>query len=202
MPWHSDWSCAVSVLSGDPTRDGLFLNLGTGVRCTSISSYGSGAWIQIYDLSAADGPYRKLLIGITPIRVIKHGRRILLSVPSPIPDIRLGIDRLHGFTTGPVLLYGLLNLCLALIIGWRLASHCGCSINQPPFCYSGILPRGFSFYVGQIQIMLAWVYYRVLFSHARWASFGQVCGWDVCCSSLTMACYWDCCSGNDAGQLF
>ena len=32
-----------------------------------------------------------------------------------------------------------------------------CSINQPPFCYYSWDPtRGTGFYVGQIQIMLAW----------------------------------------------
>ena len=103
VPWHSDWSCAVSVLSGDPTRGWGCSEFGHRLCAVPSPSQQSRIWgHQIYDLSAADGPYRKIVrSGITPIRLSSmDGGYYCRSCPLS-PDIRLGTSTVYmDLTTG------------------------------------------------------------------------------------------------------
>lgn len=140
---------------------GLFLNLGTDYALYLAQStvMDSGATSQIYDLSAADGPYRKLLDRYNTDPSYQAWTADIIVGPVPYPPIFAWALRPFTWISPPVsfALWFCLNLCLALIIGWRLASHCG-SLDKPTtiLLFLGSYPVVLSFYVGQIQIMLAW----------------------------------------------
>jgi hypothetical protein len=140
---------------------GLFMNLGTDYALyLSQSKVMDGADpAQIYNLAVTDRPYRDLLETYNRDPAYRTWVADVIVGPVPYPPIFAWAIRPFTWVSPPLsfaLWFGL-NVCVALAIGWRLASHC------PRFdsatlilLFLGSYPVALNFYVGQIQILLAW----------------------------------------------
>ena len=140
---------------------GLFLNLGTDYALYFAQSkvMDSGASSQIYDLSAADRPYRELLNSYNRDPFYQSWTADVVVGSVPYLPIFAWAFRPFTWISPPMsfALWCFLNVALALVIGWRLASHCG-SCDRPTIMllFLGSYPVVLNLYVGQIQILLAW----------------------------------------------
>lgn len=140
---------------------GLFLNLGTDYALYFAQSkvMDSGASSQIYDLSVEDRPYRELLNSYNRDPFFQSWTADVVVGPVPYPPIFAWVLRPFTWISPPLsfALWCCLNLALALVIGWRLASHCG-AWDRPTvmLLFLGSYPVVLNLYVGQIQILLAW----------------------------------------------
>lgn len=140
---------------------GLFMNLGTDYALyLSQSKVMDGSDpTQIYNLTVTDRPYRDLLDTYNRDPVYRTWRADVIVGPVPYPPIFAWAIRPFTWLSPPLsfaLWFGL-NVCVALAIGWRLAGHCGRFDKATIILlFLGSYPVALNFYVGQIQILLAW----------------------------------------------
>lgn len=140
---------------------GLFLNLGTDYALYLAQSkvMDAGNPSQIYDLPVVDRPYRELLSTYNLDPAYQAWTADVIAGPVPYPPLFAWALRPFTWVSPPVsfALWLCVNVVLALVIGWRLASHCR-SLDRATviLLFFGSYPVMLSFYVGQIQIILAW----------------------------------------------
>lgn len=140
---------------------GLFISLGMdyGLYVAQATVMGGDDPTKIYDKSMTNVVYRHLLDtyghdpGYDPTTPGTWAAHV------PYPPIFAWMMQLFTWMSPPVslLLWGGVNVVLALWIGWRVATHCqGADKTTIMLLFLGSYPVVLNLHVGQIQILLAW----------------------------------------------
>lgn len=141
---------------------GLFLNIGLdyGLYLAQAATMGEDDPTKIYDKSAINVAYRRLLDTYAHDPSYNPATPGMWASHVPYPPVFAWMMQPMTWLDPPVsvLVWGIANALLALWIGWRVARHCtGADPPTVMLLFLGSYPVVLNLYVGQIQIILAWV---------------------------------------------
>jgi hypothetical protein len=140
---------------------GLFMNLGTDYALYLAQSTvaDDGHPERLYDLATADKPYRALLETYNLDPAYRTWTADTVVGPVPYPPLFAWMMRPFTWIMPPVsfVLWVVLNVCVAGVLSWRLAQHCGdLDRSTVVLCFLASYPVILTLYVGQVQLLLAW----------------------------------------------